>query len=147
MEEKNRILKNALAVFAIPAVICGLYAGQWPFALLVALIAGVLGFTLQMGERDDTDNSGEERPVWWKRWFGACKDNRSVFYLALMATMILHTLDYIAVTIWLGARVLLIVGIEVFLDWRQNESEWRSKHHNKQKNGKRSEKKGNKRYL
>lgn len=115
-------------VVGISTVVIGFLAGQWPFALVAIVVTWLVDGVLRVKARGmlpDDEPEWNGLTDWLKRFGQALVQHRSVAYLILMATMIVHYMRPFDVVLGLLVRVGVMVAIEVAMAYVAEEKEVR----------------------
>ena len=115
-------------VVGISTVVIGFLAGQWPFALVAIVATWLVDGVLRVKARGmlpDDESEWNGLTDWLKRFGQALVQHRSVAYLILMATMIVHYMRPFDVVLGLLVRVGVMVAIEVAMAYVAEEKEVR----------------------
>ena len=114
-------------VVGISTVVIGFLAGQWPFALVAIVVTWLVDGVLREKARGMLPDEPEWNGLadWLKRFGQALVQHRSVAYLILMATMIVHYMRPFDVVLGLLVRVGVMVAIEVAMAYVAEEKEVR----------------------
>ena len=115
-------------VVGISTVVIGFLAGQWPFALVAIVVTWLVDGVLRVKARGmlpDDEPEWNGLTDWLKRFGQALVQHRSVAYLILMATMIVHYMRPFDVVFGLLVRVGVMVAIEVAMAYVAEEKEVR----------------------
>ena len=115
-------------VVGISTVVIGFLAGQWPFALVAIVVTWLVDGVLRVKARGmlpDDEPEWNGLADWLKRFGQALVRHRSVAYLILMATMIVHYMRPFDVVLGLLVRVGVMVAIEAGMAYVAEEKEVR----------------------
>ena len=115
-------------VVGISTVVIGFLAGQWPFALVAIVATWLVDGVLRVKARGmlpDDESEWNGLTDWLKRFGQALVQHRSVAYLILMATMIVHYMRPFDVVLGLLVRVGVMVAIEAGMAYVAEEKEVR----------------------
>lgn len=114
-------------VVGISTVVIGFLAGQWPSALVAIVVTWLVDGVLRVKARGMLPDGPEWNGLvdWLKRFGQTLVQHRSVAYLILMATMIVHYMRPFDVVLGLLVRVGVMVAIEVAMAYVAEEKEMR----------------------